>query len=327
MLIYLIPPLPFVAEGDFFLLKRFQAWSLDRSFVGGWTRCMKLLVSLFFLLGLLSAEEVEESYVLAKEGWEPPVGLKVRISTVREMPTGKTKWTEDGSWTTGKVGRLEKNILEVIRETEDSYLFDYKEVADHHRSFYNGEKTNSKINGVFHEQEVKVEKEGGDWVARLVDEDSFVGDQDRLDKRLTYLSDNILYDYAPSLLGTEIRKVGDTWDVDKPKIPTMGNGDVMEGKATLTFDRLEEHQGHQCAVLSLTFKVKIDHTKNAGGLVEYAGKGTIIRSLEGLFDLEYEIKGMMKSTYRYDEGGTLETEGRSKISSKLTILPTKEEKE
>jgi len=286
---------------------------------------MRILVGFIFVMGFLAAEEAEKSYVLAEEHWEPPVGVKAKVVQSREMPKGKAKWTTDGSWTTGRIGSLIKSEFIGFSERKDLVLLKYLDETNHWKTFHDGEVENSTTKGVFHEKTIKVSREEGKWTAKLVDADIEEVEESKreaIEQRLSLLEEDFLFDYGPSLYGTQPRKVGESWEVEKPNLPSMGNGEVLEGEASVVFEKVEEWQGVKCAVL--TFKSRVKVKQSSGTLIEFEGKGRVVRSLSSFFDHDLKMEGKSKVTY-FSKNTSSEYEGKTTLQTKVTILPNEDE--
>ena len=289
---------------------------------------MAVKFSIFILLfsGVLCAEVVGETYILAKKGWEAPVGTRLQITSSREVTRGKMKVTSDGVWNTGRLSSLETQEIVGERSSADLYLLRFLKDTNQYRMSYDGEKTQSKDERPLHGEAVRVVRKEGEWTAALVDGDPAEKDADELMRQLQVIGANTHFDYSASLYGTESRKVGESWKVDLPLLPGIAKGVIQEGWAAVVFDEVGDLRGSQCAFLTLTFSVKVDFTEFEGGIVEWEGEGKVVRSLENFWDLKYESKGSLKAVKNSpgDESVTVEIEGQCQMTSEITILPAVE---
>ena len=88
----------------------------------------------------------------------------------------------------------------------------------------------------------------------------------------------------------------------------------------MVFDRVEEFEGHQCAVLVGTMKV-VGTPENAEGLeLKMTASVTTYRALEYLEDLKMTIEGEMIISGSPNEGVTLTIRGPFTMKQSLMLL-------
>ncbi|MEM1084438.1 MAG: hypothetical protein AAGI48_09955 [Verrucomicrobiota bacterium] len=99
------------------------------------------------------------------------------------------------------------------------------------------------------------------------------------------------------LYGSEARKVGDSWKVDAAEAMMLKEASDVEGSIELTFDKIGDHEGSECAFISGTFDMSGSAPEGPGGgdgSMSLKGTFTIIRSLEHQLDVFRELDGEMK---------------------------------
>lgn len=100
-----------------------------------------------------------------------------------------------------------------------------------------------------------------------------------------------------NLYGTETRKPGESWEVDAAESMMLEDSDEVEGTVKLTFDKLGDYEGKECAFISGTFEMKGSAPEEAGGgegSMSLKGTFTIIRSIEHQLDLYRQLDGAME---------------------------------
>ena len=100
------------------------------------------------------------------------------------------------------------------------------------------------------------------------------------------------------------RHVGQKWNVDPKLIPGVDDSG-LSGTFKLSFDRLEELDGHQCAVLIGMINVTGTQGEDGEVTITRAASATIYRSIEHLVDLKMRIEGIL--TVKSDSDGVQTT--------------------
>jgi len=182
----------------------------------------------------------------------------------------------------------------------------------------NGEaQAQPRKNDALHDKTVILTKKDGRWSGQLESGEANEDQQKGIDK----LAENLNGESDPRhIYGTTPRKVGDTWDVDTAKLSSLTKGaGKAEGTFKMTFDGIEEYQGHECAVLTADVDVTAP-TGDGDMVMKMKGKFKIRRSLKHLVDLDNQMEGVVNMTGTINQGaGKMAIEGPMTLSQKSEL--------
>ena len=228
---------------------------------------------------------------------------------------------QDG-WTSGTMMGDDKASLVVEKTTVDSYRIDYGAIVSRYRMLFGGEKTQQSEEMPLSKKVVKVERKDGLWTARVIEENLEDIDMAALERELKMVGTTFNDNYAEKFYGFKPRKIGESWELESPVLPGMEPYKVLEGKATVVFEKVETVQGHKCAFLKVTYDVTADHSDEFESTARFVGKGKIVRSLEGQFDFRFQASGREFTNHKTRDDVSIKSEGKFEVLQEVNILPT-----
>ena len=281
---------------------------------------MRFLPVCFLWVGLMSAQAEDEGYLLAKKEWHIPVGVKVEGKFARNLRKGKMKVISDGGWTSGTVTSQDRAGVVVERTAEDSYRLTYGKLVSKYLMFFDGEKSHQVDESPLHEKVVQADFQGGEWKAKVIEGDLDEVNPDLLAGRLRVIEESIATSYGEQFYGLAPRKVGERWKLDKPVLPGMEGIEVLEGEAEVTFQKVGEFQGLQCAYIQVKFDVTTNYTEGVSSTMKITGEGVIIRALDLQLDLHFKSGGRMISNSEMEGDTSVKTEGKYDLLQETHIV-------
>lgn len=156
----------------------------------------------------------------------------------------------------------------------------------------------------------------GKWISKLKEGEATPDQRKELDRMAGGKNDPD----ERHILGTEPRKVGDTWDVDVKKLSSFAGPDSrdLDGTFKIKFESIEEHEGQKCAVL--VADVNINGKTEDGMTINMTGTLKVLQSLEYHTAMSMSMNGMMTLNGELQGGaGTMKVEGPMKVESRTTF--------
>ena len=261
--------------------------------------CREGSMSLPFLGG--SGEE----HVLAVKDPAYPVGWTSTTTRVLEVPEMEVEQVLKGKTTTGSGSLNERSqeIVQVLGQDRRRLTIQYDTTNLKHR--LGGEKQVEAVTkGPLVRNFILLERAGDEWRGTL---ESGVRPHGKQKKSLASMVGRL--NFADRLFGYEPKRVGAKWKVSYEE----ENGRYEE-RYKLRFDRVEQFQGQQCAVITGTVKIK-DHSGSDGTLAktEADAEITIYRSLEYYITLRTELAGDYTKTLFPRSGARIAMTGPMKV--------------
>lgn len=287
---------------------------------------MERFIIFLLLITCSWADEPGKEYRLARENWHLDINGKIDYQSRREISKADLKYTDDGSWSMGTFATVDEEEIGVERVDEDAYLVTYRNLKNTYRMLIHGERTSSIERSPLHQKTVRVERKDGIWKASVVEGDLEDADEDKLQEQLDRIGKTMDVDYSVGLFGLKPRKVGETWVADQPHAPWMGDETILEGKATVTFVKVEDYEGEPCAFLEFTLVSKTKHPGEEVTYVDFDGKGTVIRSLKSLLDYQVSASGQIVSRNVMGEGAEWLTKGKYDLKRKIKPVLSEDKK-
>ncbi len=259
-------------------------------------------------------------YVLARPHALPPAGTKGHVSGRFEMVEAPmTLKMPDEQLVGTMTTRTEKAMrYEVLSATEVKILVEKD--RDTQEMTLKGERQPrppkvSPIEG----QALTFTLLDGAWVASL-DGGGELSDEQR--EKTKRLSEKLGGSEKVGIYGTGPRTVGEDWEIDPKHIPGMGVDSNFQGTFHLKFDRVEDYEGHRCAVLLGSMKVVgTPREDDESGLeINVTASVTTYRSLEHLEDLKMELAGEMSMSGSPQPGVSMAVRGPLLIQQKVDLV-------
>ena len=305
---------------------------------------MTRFLAIFFLNPSILLAEPVEGHLLASKSWGPPAGMVLQLSSTSSLLHGEVKMVNSGSWSTGTTRYLGGQSL-VAKWIDDKILeVDFKERRGTYRRFLNGQRTNEIQPSPLEESVVHMKQVEGEWIAEVVErkkkeeaedkedeedeekeEDEEI-DADRLERELGEIEAAMENDYSLNLFGEQARKVGETWKVKNPRLPWFKDEKVLSGEATVSFEKVEDVNGDPAAFLSYSVTVRTERPGDQKMVVDFEGKGQVVRSLKHLVDYEMSGAGAIDMTVETGESSYVETVGKYQLSRKIELSPIEDKK-
>jgi hypothetical protein len=267
--------------------------------------------------------------------------MVLQLSSTSSLLHGEVKMVNSGSWSTGTTRYLGDQSL-VAKWIDDKILeVDFKERRGTYRRFLNGQRTNEIQPSPLEETVVHMKKVEDKWSAEVVkrkekeeaedkedEEDGEKAEIDpfRLERELGEIEAAMENDYSLNLFGEQARKVGETWKVKNPRLPWFNDEKVLRGEATVTFEKVEEVNGDPAAFLSYSVTVRTERPGDQKMVVDFEGKGQVVRSLKHLVDYEMVGAGAIDMTVETGESSYVETVGKYQLKRKIELSPIEEKK-
>jgi hypothetical protein len=294
-------------------------------------RVLRGILGLVVVFGLGSCGEKESGasgeegggdpapgYVLARPNALPPVGSKVAVSGLLEfndapmvLKRGDESMVGTSSTTTQKMMRYE-----VVSPTKVKILVERD--VDTQKIIVGGSpRTEPPKVSPIQGKALTFELRDGSWVASLDSGDELTEEQKEKTESIARLLSSA---ETLEIYGSGPRMIGEKWDADPNNIPGLGEDSNFTGTFKMFFDRVEEFEGHQCAVLVGTMKV-VGTPENAEGLeLKMTASVTTYRALEYLEDLKMTIEGEMIISGSPNEGVTMTIRGPFTMKQSLMLL-------
>ena len=300
-------------------------------------------LAVFFLSSsILLAEPVKgKGHLLASQSWGPPAGMVLQLNSTSSLLHGEVKMVNNGSWSTGTTRYLGGQSL-VARWIDDKILeVNFNERRGTYRRFINGQRTNEIQPAPLEESVVHMKQFEGEWSAEVVQrkEKEEVEDEEdqedegteeieaaRLERELGQIEAAMENDYSQNLFGKQARKVGETWTVKNPRLPWFNDERVLKGEATVTFEKVKKVNGDPAAFLSFSVIVRTERPGDQKMVVDFEGKGQVVRSLKYLADYEMSGAGAIDMTVETGESSYVETVGKYQLSRKIELFPIEDKK-
>ena len=200
---------------------------------------------------------------------------------------------------------LKKNITTITGV--DSVEVKYVEDKMQQKMTVNGQQQNQPARiGKLVGKTITYKKQDGKWSGK------FKGDAETTKEQNEQLARRTKNRNNPEelhILGTQPRKVGDTWDVDVSKLTSFGGGDVPpKGTFKITFKTIKNYQGHACAVLEAD--VDLTGKDKEGMTMNIKRKNTVYHSLKYMLTLQNKLDGSMTVSGAIQGGaGNVKVEG------------------
>ena len=273
-------------------------------------RLVQILLASILMGGVVTADE----YLLAKEGYMPPVGsVAVRKSSfdVKEMAIDIKAGDQDldGEMT---MNQAKAESVEVLPGGKMRYLLKSKKEAQKMMIAGRevpGEEKSSLLVGV----PVLLFKEEGEWVAK--------GEKGKLTTAQQKEADEIAVGLGKSgvAYGSKPRKIGETWEIGPDQAADFfgTSGEDVEGSVKMTLVEIVTKDGLECAKCLAVFKMK--GQPEEGLNLQMEGKLTIYRSLKYFADMEVEGKIKMTMDGAPAEGVTMAGEGEGTMRQKMVL--------
>jgi len=265
---------------------------------------LMMAIGLLLLLGLMTGLGIVALYALT--GWgsgyklarkELPVGAIVREEYTMVMMDGTVTLSSGGEVKTGRVDLQSTNLTELevtaVSGKEPSKLT-IRHLSDSTRMKFRlpgqAEETSTE-NGAFHGRSISVEKRAGIWRKTLIGDKPTPQQERELEAE---------WDWEDGYPDRGL-KVGESWKVEGSRlrrIAGMNNALAFQGTATLTFEKVVQHLGEECALIRFQMDVKargLDED-NRDISIELAVSGFEYRSLASLTNINTELSGQMKLT-------------------------------
>lgn len=156
----------------------------------------------------------------------------------------------------------------------------------------------------------------GKWVGMLVD-----GEADEAAKKaIKEREDNMNDPDDAVIMGTDLRKVGDQWEVDPTKLSTFAGSDTQKltGTFKMTFQSIEEYKGMQCAIL--VADIDVTGKTDEGQDLNLKGKVTVKHSLKYCTSLAFSLDGQFNLKGQLKGGaGEMTVNGPMKMEKVTTV--------
>ncbi len=121
------------------------------------------------------------------------------------------------------------------------------------------------------------------------------------------------------IFGEIPRKVGDSWDIEAPKLQFyMGSLREMQGVLKVQFQSLRKYQGHDCAVIVTRFNLIGEEPE--GMEMQLTGRAVTLIALDCLLPLSVEMAGQIMMDNPIMEGrGRMRVKGAIEVSRESTL--------
>jgi len=283
---------------------------------------MKIPMIALLCFGAVFADEPQAEFILARKGWEDDVGMRVEGKYSRKSRSGKMKVMMEDGWTSGTMVGNDKASLIIEKTTADSYRIEYGTIVSKYRMFFDGEKTQQSDEMPLSQKVVRVERKDGSWSARIIEGDLEDIDEADLERDLKMVGTTFNDNYAAKFYGFNPRKIGESWELEAPVLPGMEPYKVLEGKATVLFEKVDTFQEKKCAFLKVTYDVTTDHSDEFESTMRLVGEGTIVRSLERHFDFRFQASGREFTSHKMEDEISMKSEGKFEVLQEVNILPS-----
>lgn len=264
-------------------------------------------------------EEEARGYVLARPNALPPAGTKVAVSGIFDFSDVPLVLRKDGKSVVGTRWSATEKVLsyEVVSPTQVKILV-VKDV----------DTQKIVVGGVPRSQPPKTSPITGQALTFVLGDGGWTGTLDgggelseEQMEEVSNLADKLKSSEPIGVYGTAPRKVGDKWEVDPNNVPGMEDSEVT-GAFRLSFDRLEELDGHQCAVTIGTINISgSKRDKESKGFeLQLTATVTTYRSIDYLEDLKRSITGHMTLSGMGDDGVQMTVRGPFSMEQEAKLL-------
>ncbi|MEN8678854.1 MAG: hypothetical protein ABF391_02285 [Akkermansiaceae bacterium] len=284
------------------------------------TRCLAFVC---FSSSLLMAEP-GEGHILSQKTWGPPAGMTLTLDSKSSLLNGKVKAVNSGSWSIGTTRYLGGQLLGAKWIDENTLEVDFKKRGGTYRRFLNDQRTNETQPSPLEGTITRLTKDGGKWSAKVVKGEKEDADATQLERELKEIEISMESDYSINLFGEQARKVGESWKVANPRLPWFNDEKVLSGEATVTFEKVEKVNGDPAAFLSWSATVRSERPGDQKMVIDFEGKGRVVRSLKHLVDYEVNGLGKVDMTVKTGEGSYIETVGKYELVRKIELFPIEE---
>ncbi|MEN8783956.1 MAG: hypothetical protein ABF379_06310 [Akkermansiaceae bacterium] len=267
-----------------------------------------------------------DGHVLSQKTWGPPVGMSLKLESKSSMLNGEIIAVTSGNWSTGTSRYLGGQLLTAKWIDGNNLEVDFEKRRGTYRRFLNDQRTNEIQTSPLEGTVLRLTKDGKNWSAEVVKGKKEDVDETRLEREMKEVEASMESDYSLNLFGEQARKVGETWKVKNPRLPWFNDEKVLSGEATVTFGKLVKVNGDPSAVLDYSVTVRSERPGDQKILVDFKGKGQVIRSLKHLVDYELSGLGSIDMTVETGEGSYVETTGKYQLVRKIELSPIEEKK-
>jgi hypothetical protein len=268
--------------------------------------------------------EPGEGHILSQKTWGPPAGMTLTLDSKSSLLNGKVKAVNSGSWSIGTTRYLGGQLLGAKWIDENTLEVDFKKRGGTYRRFLNDQRTNETQPSPLEGTITRLTKDGGKWSAKVVKGEKEDADATQLERELKEIEISMESDYSINLFGEQARKVGETWKVENPRLPWFNDEKVLNGEATVTFEKVEEVNGDPAAFLSWSATVRSERPGDQKMVIDFEGKGRVVRSLKHLVDYEVNGLGKVDMTVETGEDSYIETVGKYELVRKIELFPIEE---
>ena len=268
---------------------------MKRAWVSGWLLSIAVVVGVSGCGGEDSNESGENeevkkgpSFVLAKKDAVLPVGTKVAVSGKFliedvQLSIRDSRQLEVGSYWSTREKTMQYEVVapSKLNVKVESSLEKVRVLRKDQP--LSEESKNGSLVGI----PMVVELKDGKWSSSPVQKIEL---NEQQQEAALELVDSVSGIEGLRMYGSEPRHVGQNWNVTPSAIPGMEDSEVS-GTFKLSFDRLEEFDGHQCAVL--IGMIAVTGTQGEGLTSQMSASTTIYRSIEHMVDLKMKIEGRL----------------------------------
>jgi hypothetical protein len=274
-----------------------------------------------FATAACGAKELEAvgEFVLAKEGFVPPVGTILTKRSGTTMKDSVIRFESAGRKSEGRTSITEtsEETTEVLSPTRIRRILLNKNHEE--KTTINGaDQEPTKIPDPLFNIPVFLDKSGGKWAATLASGEK----PDELQqKALAKLAGEFNSERNFALYGGGVHKPGDEWKVDGSKVGYTGMTD-LSGEYVVKFVEVREFQGKKCAVLKIEIDTKGKREPEGNGQplnMHVKADSTVFLSINDLVDLDGEISGTITSEGSLPHHVLLKIEGPMELSQQISI--------
>ncbi|MDX1681353.1 MAG: hypothetical protein R3242_11560 [Akkermansiaceae bacterium] len=232
-----------------------------------------------------------KTYLIYDPSFTPEVGRVYSDVVKHWMSDGKVTITSQGERMTGTMDFEERTETTMHQLNDGAKREIITEETGSRVMIINGNPAPDDWEpSVLLNEAVILSKKDGKWEAKLENGTPSPEQQKRLEQLAKQENENS----EEKFYGTRPRQVGEAWTTDLSGLSFFGEEKSSEGEATLTLNRVGEHEGQLCAFMTGTFKYAAAMPESAEGM-----KGTMkldlefdfIRSLDQQVDLKCSLKG------------------------------------
>ena len=278
----------------------------------------KLLPLAIALTAIPCFAEDEKTYVLVSEKFERVAGLQTTISDVMSMENGKFSVATVQGEFEGTMEMKTTKVIETKNETGSKIKAKITKSEAEQKMTMNGQEMPQPpqmlplvgmpvIITLKDDKWSAVREDGGEVTEPEKAELS------NLERGVSGVEDRNIY-------GSEPRKPGDTWTVDAKEMAMVDTADDVEGSVEMSFDKVGDHEGMECAFLTgeIDMNGSTPGETGAEGTMELKGTFKIIRSLKHQVDLVRDMNGTMKIEMK-TPAGTMKMSGPSVMKRSVKV--------